>query len=169
MGYTMNFKPANFGRNAMATVAFALTMASAVHAQAYVNITVGGAFAPGVYGQISIGNNPPPPLLNVQPVIAGQALYGAPVMYLHVPLEESRDWGRYCSRYRACGHSVHFVRVDEGNRWWDQHNEYLRGEGYYGKPDDRRGERGNDRWGSRRNGNRDDPNDPRFESKRGER
>ena len=126
------------GRHLLLTAALALSAAGAAQAQAYVNVTVGGAFAPGVFGQISIGNNPPPPVVNVQPIIAGPAVYGAPVMYLNVPPEESRDWPRYCNRYRACGHPVHFVRVEDNNRWWEHHNEHLRGEANYVRPDVRR-------------------------------
>ena len=48
------------------------TAAGAAHAQAYVNATVGGELAPGVYGRIQIGNAPPPPLLYPQPVIIHQ-------------------------------------------------------------------------------------------------
>jgi len=112
-------------------VALALMAGGAAHAQAYINLTAGGAFAPGVYGQISIGNNPPPPVINAQPVIVGQPVIGAPIMYLNVPVEQSHDWARYCGRYNACGRPVHFVRVDPREPWWDHHNEHLRGEDHY--------------------------------------
>jgi hypothetical protein len=132
----------------LAVPLLAIALAGAAHAQAYVNVTVGGAFAPGVYGQIVLGNNPPPPVVNVQPVIVGRPVYGAPVMYVHAAPEESRDWGRYCNRYGACGHPVYFVEVNPHNRWWEHHNEHLRGEDYYRKPvyrhhggwDERRGD-----------------------------
>lgn len=119
--------------NWLAAPLVALTMmaAGAAHAQAYINITAGGAFAPGVYGQIAIGNNPPPPVINAAPVIVGQPIVGAPVMYLNVRPEESRDWARYCGRYNACGRPVHFVRADPREPWWDHHNEHLRGEDHY--------------------------------------
>ena len=140
----MNFSPSKV----LATVALTLSLVGAAQAQAYVNVTVGGAFAPGVFGQVSLGNNPPPPVWNAQPVIYGQPVYGAPIMYLNVPQEEHRDWGRHCARYHACGRPVHFVRVDQSNRWWENHNEHLRGAGYYrqlearpyGNRDERRSE-----------------------------
>lgn len=99
----------------------------AAHAQAYVNLTVGGPMAPGVYGQISVGNNPAPPIINTAPVIVGQAVVGAPPMYLYVSSVEYRNWGRYCRRYQACGRPVYFVRVDDRDRWWER-----RGEGPHG-------------------------------------
>ncbi len=169
----------------LATLALTVAVAGAAQAQSYVNVTVGGAFAPGIFGQISIGNNPPPPVINVQPVVVGAPVYGAPVMYLHVAPEEYRDWGRYCSRYQACGRPVHFVRVEENDRWWERHNEHLRGESYYRRPIERdyghreerrryrRIDRRDDRHDDRRSG-RDNrtyviPNQPGSDAARGER
>lgn len=178
-------------RSLIAVVAITASMAGAAQAQAYVNIDVGGAFVPGVYGQISIGNNVPPPLMDAQPVVVGRANYGAAPIYLHVSIDEYRDWGRYCNRYRACNEPVYFIRVDQNNRWWERNNDYLRGPNQYRRDDvpryeqrrDRRdGYDRNDRNG--RNGQYDprNPNqlpdykndpryrdDPRFEAQRGER
>ena len=178
------------GRKALAAVALTLAMAGAAQAQSYANVTVGGAFAPGVYGQISLGNNPAPPVWNPQPVISGRPIYGAPVIYMHVPQVEYQDWGRYCGRYRACGRPVQFVRVDNNNRWWDHQNNYLRGQTHdYRRVeerrdpywDERRYERRDDRWNERRHERRQDNHadwqqdrynqatDPRFGYGRGER
>ena len=44
-----------------------LAAAGGAQAQAYVNATVGGELAPGVYGRINIGNAPPPPLIYADP------------------------------------------------------------------------------------------------------
>ena len=116
----------NAGRMTLASalLATAFLFAGAAQAQSYVNLTVGGQFAPGVYGQISVGNAAPPPVINPQPVIVGTVVQGAPVMYMHVPEGERRHWERYCSHYNACGHPVHFVQVDEHNRWWEARNEH---------------------------------------------
>lgn len=168
-----------------AAAVLTVTLAGAAHAQAYANLTVGGAFAPGVFGQISIGNNPPPPVLNVQPVIVGAPVYGAAPMYLHVAPEEYRDWGRYCGRYRACGYPVHFVRVEQSNPWWERHGEYLRGPGYYNMEEARRMEQRRDnryerqeryereerheRNVRRERAEREFNQDPRFEAARGQR
>jgi hypothetical protein len=151
--------PSNFPwkitRNALATAALVLAAAGAAQAQAYANVTVGGAFAPGVYGQVSLGNNPPPPVLNMQPVIVGAPVYGVPPMYLHVAPDEYRDWGRHCGRYRACGHPVYFVQVDERNRWWEHHGEHLRGESYYRTPIARDYGHRDNRWEDRHDNRRD--------------
>lgn len=159
-------------RNFLAVTVLTLAAAGAVHAQAYVNVTVGGAFAPGVFGQLSLGNNPPPPVLNVQPIIVGQPVYGAVPMYLHVSNEEYRDWGRHCGRYHACGHPVHFVRVEERDRWWERHNDHLRGQSYYREVEERRGDRHHERKNEYHNNDRRNEyqnqyqNDTRSESRR---
>lgn len=129
---------------ALAVTALVFAVSGAAHAQAYVNVTVGGAIAPGVYGQIAIGNNPPPPVMNPQPVVVGRPVYGAPPMYLYVPPEHARDWARYCDYYHACGHPVHFVQMEERNRWWEQRREHLREPEHYRRPELRRDERDHD-------------------------
>ena len=111
-----------------------MAAAATAQAQSYVNVTVGGAFAPGVYGEIAIGNNPLPPVINAAPVAVAQPVYGAPALYLYVPEIEYREWHRYCHRYNACGRPVYFIRIDERDRWWERHNRHLRGEDYYRRP-----------------------------------
>ena len=109
-------------------------------AQSYMNMTVGGQFSPGVFGQISIGSAPPPPVVNVQPVIIGRPVVGAPVVYMHVPEEERRDWRHACKRYGTCGRPVQFVRIEDNNRWWEHHDE-MRYDRRDERHDDRREER----------------------------
>lgn len=84
----------------------------AAHSQAYVNATVGGELAPGVYGQIQIGNAPPPPLLYSQPVVIHRPAVRVPVepMYLYVPPGHAKNWGKHCARYDACSRPVYFVK-----------------------------------------------------------
>lgn len=67
---------------------------------------------PGFYGRIDIGDQPQPELIYPQPIIIQQtpvAVYQRPI-YMRVPPGHSRDWARYCGRYRACGQPVYFVR-----------------------------------------------------------
>lgn len=168
-------------KSLVAVVVLAAGVAGAAHAQLYSNVTVGGAFAPGVFGQISIGNSAPPPVMNVQPVIVGRPVYGAQPIYLHVAPQEYSDWGRYCGRYRACGQPVHFVRVEQNNRWWDQpHPGHYRHDGGHrsdnrndyrhdNRHDNRRDHRGDYHHRDHRNNHHENYWEPRFESKRGER
>ncbi len=173
-------------RSLIAVVAISASMAGAAQAQAYVNEDVGAAFVPGVYGEISFGKNVrPPPVMDAKPVVVGKPRYGAVPIYLHVSIEEYRDWARYCRSYRACNQPVYFILVDQNNRWWERNDNQLRGPGYYRQDDPRRFEQRRDqrdRYDQQdrngRNGQYDprNPNqlpdyedDPRFEAQRGER
>ena len=70
-----------------AAAAVLLGLGGGAHAQAYVNATVGGELAPGVYGRINIGNAPPPPLLYAEPVIIQRPAVVVPraPIYMYVP------------------------------------------------------------------------------------
>jgi len=143
--------------------AAALLAVQAAQAQPYVNVSVGGEFSPGVYGQIVLGNNPPPPVVNVHPVIVGHPVYAAPVRYMYVSPYEYANWGRHCARYGACGYPVHFVRVDERNHWWEHRNPYVRGTNYfYHRPPEYRHPGGHgDRFEDRGKGPKDKHGDKR--------
>lgn len=123
---------------AVATLFFAVggMAASTAHAQSYVNVSVGGVFAPGVYGQVTFGNAPPPPVYNPRPVIVAPVVVGAPVVYMHVPDEHRRHWSRHCGYYNACGYPVQFVQVNVGYRWWEGRGDYRYGERYDDRRDD---------------------------------
>jgi len=99
-----------------------LTLAAVVplaHAQnVSFNATIGGQVAPGVYGQVAIGNGPPPPVVYAQPVIAQPApviVGAAPVepIYLHVPPGHAKNWHKHCHEYHACDRPVYFVKSAE--------------------------------------------------------
>ena len=55
-------------------------------AQNYVNATVDGQLAPGVYGRIQIGNGGPPPLIYTEPVI----IQRPPVAVHRSPIDPAR-------------------------------------------------------------------------------
>jgi len=105
---------------------------------------------PGFYGRVDIGDQQPT-LIYPQPVIIQQspvAVYQRPI-YMRVPPGHSRDWTRYCGRYRACGQPVYFVR-DRDDRYggrrderrdWDRHDDE-RGDR---RGDDREDDRGHGR------------------------
>lgn len=85
-------------------------------AQTSLNLQLG---QPGYYGQISIGNLAPPPVYGRGPVIVKPSKESdrwrqtsLQPIYLRVPLNQSRNWSRYCSLYRACNVPVQFVRDD---------------------------------------------------------
>lgn len=95
-----------------ALAALLLAAAGAAQAQAYVNATVGGQLAPGVYGRIDIGHAPPPPVLYAEPVIIHRPAVAVPrsPIYLYVPPGHAKNWGKHCARYNACSQPVYFVQ-----------------------------------------------------------
>ena len=95
-----------------AAAALLLAAAGGAHAQNYVNATVGGELAPGVYGRINIGNAPPPPVLYAEPVIIQRPAVVVPrsPIYLYVPPGHAKNWGKHCARYNACSQPVYFVQ-----------------------------------------------------------
>ena len=103
-------------RQALSGAAAALLVlastAGGAHAQAYVNATVGGELAPGVYGRINIGNAAPPPLLYAEPVVIHRPAVVVPrsPIYMYVPPGHAKNWGKHCARYNACNQPVYFVQ-----------------------------------------------------------
>lgn len=87
-----------------------------VQAQTSLTVPLGQS---GYYGRITIGNLAPPPVLGNGPVIGWQPLgsdrwtpSAIEPIYLRVPPQQARDWGRYCALYQACGVPVLFVQDD---------------------------------------------------------
>src|SRR3984893_3066555 len=78
-----------------------------------INVILSGQVAPGVYGQVRIGNEGPPPLVYAQPMIIVPIAAPPPPVYLHVPPGHARDWRRHCHEYNACNRPVYFVRSEE--------------------------------------------------------
>lgn len=93
-------------KNVILAAALALLSAPVFAQDVGVSVSIG---QPGFYGQIILGNAPPPELIYSQPVIVvpGPAM---PPVYLHVPPGHERHWRRYCHDYDACGRPVYFVR-----------------------------------------------------------
>ncbi len=75
---------------------------------------------PGYFGPINLGNLAPPPVYSFRPVIVrpdakrrdGWTQDATRPVHLRVPMNQARDWGRYCGMYQACNVPVQFVRDD---------------------------------------------------------
>ena len=90
-------------------------LAIPMFASAYVGVSV-NVGQPGFYGQINLGDAPPPQLIYAQPMwIERRPVELAPI-YLHVPYGHAKRWRSYCGRYQACGRPVYFVR----DSWYDR-------------------------------------------------
>jgi hypothetical protein len=107
-----------------------------------INAVITGQVVPGVYGQVVIGNAPPPPVVYQQPMIV-QPAEGPPMepIYLHVPPGHAKNWRKHCHEYHACGRPVYFVRSAEyepdfdRDRWEREHGHDHKEHGHHG--DDR--------------------------------
>ena len=129
----------------MKRLVISLALAAAAHsafaADVGVSISVG---QPGFYGQINIGDFPPPVLINRAPVIIdrGPGYAGAAPIYLRVPPGHRRHWNRNCYRYNACGRPVLFVE----DNWYNQVYVPQYTERYRQERFEPRGPRGHERW-----------------------
>ena len=120
-----------------------LASLSAHAGTAIINLGISGEISPGVYGQVQIGNAPPPPVLYAQPVIIVRQPPNVVVqpLYLHVPPGHAKHWAKHCSEYNACNRPVYFVKSAEYEPGYDA-REYKRD---HGRGND--GDRGNERKG----------------------
>lgn len=72
-----------------------------------VSVTVG---QPGFYGQIDLGDAPPPQVIYAQPMVIERSVIPASPIYLRVPPGHAKHWAKHCGDYHACGRPVYFVR-----------------------------------------------------------
>ena len=78
-----------------------------------IHIILSGEVAPGIYGQVQIGNASPPPLVYAQPMLIVPQAAPPPPVYLHVPPGHAKNWRKHCREYNACNRPVYFVRSEE--------------------------------------------------------
>ncbi len=128
----------------LAILVVAGLLATSAYAEVGVSINVG---QPGFYGQINLGDAPPPRLVYSQPVWVERPAVALEPIYLRVPMVHRNHWRNYCYRYNACGRPVYFVQ----DRWYNDvyvphyRRYYHERDGWRG--DDRRWERhDNGRW-----------------------
>lgn len=135
----------------------ALTLAgvgSAMAGDTFINASVSGVLAPGVYGRIDLGSAPPPPVMYPQPMIIqppAMAVRQQP-LYLYVPPGHAKNWAKHCHKYDACGRPVYFANVDERGRYirsgGDRYDDRdYRDDRRYDDRDDRRHDRRGDDHG----------------------
>jgi hypothetical protein len=78
-----------------------------------INVILSGHVAPGVYGQVQLGNTSPPPVVYAQPMLIEPQAAPPPPVYLHVPPGHAKNWRKHCREYNACNRPVYFVRSAE--------------------------------------------------------
>ena len=120
-------------RLSLVLAVFGAALASpAAHAGGQTDVGVSVSVSqPGFYGQVNIGNAPPP-VIYTQPVVIAQPRQPARVapIYLRVPPGHEKHWSKHCREYNACGRPVYFVRYDERDerRWHEEHDHERRGD-----------------------------------------
>lgn len=112
-------------------------------------VSVGGEVAPGVYGQVNIGNTRPA-LVYAQPMVIVQPGRPMAPVYMHVPPGHAKKWSKHCHKYNACNRPVYFVKSAEYG------GDYRRGDRHDDRHDDRREYRRDDRHDDRHNFRGDD-------------
>ena len=95
-----------------AAVAIGALFAAPAMAAVGVSINIG---EPGFFGQIDLGDAPPPQVIYSQPRIIEPVAVEEPPIYLRVPAGYERDWIHHCHQYNACGRRVYFVQ----NTWYN--------------------------------------------------
>ncbi|MDE2419893.1 MAG: hypothetical protein KGO49_01780 [Gammaproteobacteria bacterium] len=88
-------------------LAVSIFVSAFVSAAVGVSINVG---QPGFYGQINLGDAPPPQLIYAEPMWIDRGPVAIEPIYLRVRPEHARHWRRYCGFYQACGRPVYFVQ-----------------------------------------------------------
>jgi len=78
-----------------------------------IHVILSGQVAPGVYGQVQLGSERPPPLVYAQPMLIVPQRDPPPPVYLHVPPGHAKNWRKHCQEYNACNRPVYFVRSQE--------------------------------------------------------
>ena len=91
---------------------------------------------PGFYGQLDIGDYPPPQLIYRQPILVERVVIERAPIYLRVPPGHAKNWRKHCREYNACGERVYFVQ----NNWYQReyvprYREYQRDRRYNRRDD----------------------------------
>jgi len=87
-----------------------------------VGVNISGQVAPGVYGEVQLGNSSPPPLVYAAPVQIVRVRNAAPPIYMNVPPDHARYWRAHCRHYNACDRPVYFVRSAEYEPGYRRHD-----------------------------------------------
>lgn len=86
-----------------------------------IRVMLSGQVVPGVYGQVSIGNESPPPVVYAQPMLIEPQRAPPPPIYLHVPPGHAKNWRKHCHEYNACNRPVYFVKSQEYDPEYQRH------------------------------------------------
>ena len=131
-----------------AAVAVATVTTPVLAADVGVSVSIG---QPGFYGQIDIGDYPPPQVIYRQPRVIERVSMDRPPIYLRVPPGHAKHWSKNCHKYNACGERVYFVQ----DSWYSREYAPRYQEQHRDRNDDQRDERGDDRGGKQKKDHKD--------------
>lgn len=134
-----------------AILALALAGSAVQASDVNFGVSVGGEVAPGVYGQVNIGNTRPA-LVYAQPMVIVQPPRPMRPVYMHVPPGHAKKWSKHCHRYDACNRPVYFVKSSE----YAGYDGGRRSSYPDSQRDDYRGDHRGDKHGGSKHGGRDD-------------
>ena len=80
-----------------------------------VRVIVSSDLRPGVYGRADFAGVAAMPMVYPEPQVIYRPARGEQLqpIYLHVPPGHAKDWGKHCSKYKACNVPVYFVKSAE--------------------------------------------------------
>lgn len=131
-----------------AAIAATTVTTPALAADVGVSVSIG---QPGFYGQIDIGDYPPPQVIYRQPLVIERVPMSRPPVYLRVPPGHAKHWSKHCREYNACGERVYFVQ----DNWYNREYVPRYQEQHRDRRDDRRDEYRDDRRGKQKNDRHD--------------
>ena len=85
---------------------------------------------PNFYGNIVIGDAPPPVLVYREPMVVVQSQVVVAPIYLRVRAGQAQNWPQYCGQYNACGRPVYFVQDEYYNEVYAPHYHKNHGKGH---------------------------------------
>lgn len=133
--------------------AFVAASAPLLAADVAMSVSIG---QPGFYGQLDIGDYPPPRVIYRQPMMIERVDVDRRPIYLRVPPGHAKNWRKHCREYNACGERVYFVQ----NNWYQKQYvpQYRERHGEYrdDHQDNRQDNHRNDHNNGNRNGNKHD-------------
>jgi hypothetical protein len=113
-------------KKVLSLFATALLAAPAFAADIGVSIGIGD---PNFYGNIVIGNAPPPVLVYREPVVIVRSQVVYEPIYLRVRAGHAQNWSQHCGQYNACGRPVYFVQNEYYNDVYAPHYHKHHGKG----------------------------------------
>lgn len=114
-------------KSVLALAATLVVASPAFAADVGVSVSIGD---PNFFGQLVIGDAPPPVLVYQEPRVVVRPQVVVEPVYLRVRPGHEQNWPQYCSQYDACGRPVYFVRDEYYREVYAPHYHKKHGKGH---------------------------------------